>query len=68
MRGELTAVEGRKIFTNGWLYTTEADGTERLCAEAEGLFISMDFGRFAAMKEQREQQERDRLSGSDPAS
>jgi hypothetical protein len=24
-----------------------------LCAEAEGLFISMDFGRFAAMKEQR---------------
>ena len=67
MRGELTAVEGRKIFTNGWLYATEADGTQRLCAEAEGLFISMDFGRFAAMKEQREQQERSRLEGSDGA-
>ena len=50
MRGELTGVEGRKIFTNGWLYATEADGTERLCAEAEGLFISIDFGRFAALK------------------
>jgi acyl-coenzyme A thioesterase PaaI-like protein len=62
MRGELTAVEGRKIFTHGWLHATDADGTERLCAEADGLFISMDFGRFAELKAQREQLERDRLA------
>jgi acyl-coenzyme A thioesterase PaaI-like protein len=67
MRGELTAVEGRKIFTHGWLYATEADGAERLCAEAEGLFISMDFGRFAELKAQREQLERDRLEGTEPS-
>ncbi|MGZ4730424.1 MAG: PaaI family thioesterase [Acidimicrobiales bacterium] len=64
MRGELTRVEGRKIFTNGWLYCTEADGSERLCSEAEGLFISMDFGRFAAMKNQREEAERNRLEAT----
>ena len=42
-----TAVEGRKIFTNGWLYAPSPTARERLCAEAEGLFISIDFGRFA---------------------
>ena len=65
MRGELTSVEGRKIFTHGWLYATDPDGTERLCAEADGLFISIDFGRFAAMKNEREQAERHRLEGTD---
>ena len=59
---------GKSLLRSSWQLAgggVEADGTERLCAEAEGLFISMDFGRFAAMKEQREQQERDRLSGTD---
>jgi acyl-coenzyme A thioesterase PaaI-like protein len=65
MVGELTRVEGRKIFTNGWLYCTEPDGTERLCAESEGLFISMDFGRFAALKTLREQAERERLGDAE---
>ncbi len=65
LRGELTAVEGRKIFTNGWLHCTELDGTERLCAEAEGLFISMDFGRFAALKTLRDQAERERLGDAE---
>ena len=61
--GEITEVDGRKIFTEGRLYATDADGAERLCAEAEGLFISIDFGRFADLKAQREQAERDRLAG-----
>ena len=47
MHGELEKVEGRKIFTHGSLFAPETDGGERLCAEAEGLFISIDFGRFA---------------------
>ncbi|MEI7591887.1 MAG: PaaI family thioesterase [Actinomycetes bacterium] len=64
LRGELTAVEGRKIFTNGWLYATEPDGTRRLCAEAEGLFIAMDFGRFAILKAEREQAELNRFEES----
>ena len=41
--GELTKVEGRKIFTEGRLFAIEPDGSERLCAEAEGLFIGIDF-------------------------
>jgi len=65
MVGALTRVDGRKIFTNGWLYCTDDDGSERLCAESEGLFISMDFARFAALKTLREQAERDRLEGLD---
>jgi acyl-coenzyme A thioesterase PaaI-like protein len=62
MVGELSRVEGRKIFTEGRLYAVEADGSERLCADAEGLFIGIDFSRFADLKEQREQAERDRLN------
>jgi acyl-coenzyme A thioesterase PaaI-like protein len=65
MIGELTRVEGRKIFTHGSLYCTDPDGTERLCAESEGLFIAIDFGRFAAMKSLREQAERDRLGATE---
>ena len=38
-------VEGRKIFTAGTIY----DG-ETLCAEAEGVFISVDFDRMWAMQ------------------
>ena len=39
--GRVDRVEGRKIFTSGTLF----DG-ETLCAEAEGLFISVDFERM----------------------
>lgn len=39
--GKVDRVEGRKIFTSGTLF----DG-ETLCAEAEGLFISVDFERM----------------------
>lgn len=40
-RGKVDRVEGRKIFTSGTLHAGE-----RLCAEAEGLFISVDFSRL----------------------
>lgn len=58
MEGRLASVSGRKILCHGWL---KAGGT--LCAEAEGLFISLDPERFAALREEREQQ----VSRSDPA-
>ena len=61
MVGELSRIEGRKIFTEGRLYAVQPDGSERLCAEAEGLFIGIDFSRFDDLKAQREQAERDRL-------
>lgn len=51
--GRLESVSGRKILTKGTLHAGDV-----LCAEAEGLFISIDFARFAQMKEQREQQHR----------
>jgi hypothetical protein len=59
--GRITEIEGRKIFTEGKLFAME-EGTERLCAEAEGLFISIVFGQFAELKAQREASERDRLA------
>jgi acyl-coenzyme A thioesterase PaaI-like protein len=43
--GRLDRVDGRKIHTTGELWAGDV-----LCAEAEGLFISIDFGRFAEMK------------------
>ncbi|HSL57472.1 MAG TPA: PaaI family thioesterase [Acidimicrobiales bacterium] len=49
--GELAGVEGRKIFTIGRLYHGEL-----LTAEAEGLFISIDFARFAELRRRREQE------------
>jgi acyl-coenzyme A thioesterase PaaI-like protein len=64
MRGVLERVEGRKIFTRGWLFAPGTDGEERLCAEAEGLFISIDFSRFADLKELRDHEERSRLGGA----
>lgn len=60
--GTLTRVEGRKIFTEG---TVSADGV--LCAEAEGIFISIDFAKFAAMKAEREQAESSRIAGAPEA-
>jgi acyl-coenzyme A thioesterase PaaI-like protein len=48
--GRLVNVEGRKILTEGQLHAGD-----RLCAEAEGLFISMNPEKFAALRAQREQ-------------
>jgi acyl-coenzyme A thioesterase PaaI-like protein len=47
--GELVGVDGRKISTVGRLYAGDL-----LTAEAEGLFISIDFAKFAALKAQRD--------------
>ncbi|MCX7620125.1 MAG: PaaI family thioesterase [Acidimicrobiales bacterium] len=55
--GELVRVEGRKIFTEGRVYAGD-----RLCAEAEAIFISIDFSKFAELKAQREAAERARLA------
>lgn len=48
--GTLERVDGRKILTVGRLWAGEV-----LCAEAEGLFISIDVSRFAALKAQRDE-------------
>ena len=55
--GRLSRVDGRKIFTDGQLYA----GT-RLCAEAEGIFISIDPTRFRDLIEQRSEAEQERLA------
>ena len=54
--GWIERVDGRKIFTKGELRAGDV-----LCAEAEGLFISIDFGRFSEMKA-----ERDRIHADSP--
>lgn len=51
--GTLDRVEGRKLFTSGRCY----DG-DTLTAEAEGLFISVDFSKIAAMMAERKAAER----------
>jgi acyl-coenzyme A thioesterase PaaI-like protein len=43
--GELDRTEGRKIFTVGRLYHGDT-----LCAEAQALFVSIDFATFAARR------------------
>lgn len=48
--GRLGLVDGRKIHTTGELWAGDV-----LCAEAEGLFISIDFGRFANMRAERDE-------------
>jgi len=47
--GRLDRVDGRKIHTSGEVWAGDT-----LCAEAEGLFISIDVSRFAELKERRE--------------
>ncbi len=47
--GTLDRVDGRKIHTTGRLWAGE-----RLCAEAEGLFISINFAKFSELKAQRD--------------
>jgi acyl-coenzyme A thioesterase PaaI-like protein len=56
--GELAGIEGRKIFTRAELHAGD-----RLCAEAEGIFISVLPGRFQSLKEQRDVAEQARLEG-----
>jgi acyl-coenzyme A thioesterase PaaI-like protein len=46
----LERVEGRKIFTTGELYNANGD----VLAEAEGVFITVDFAKLVALAEQRE--------------
>ena len=45
----LDRTQGRKLFTSGRLYAGET-----LCAEAEGLFITVDFSKIAELMEARE--------------
>lgn len=45
-------VEGRKIITTGTLHAGD-----RLCAEADGIFVSVDFGRMAELRERRAEQQ-----------
>lgn len=49
LRGWVERVEGRKIFTRGTVHVGD-----RLCAEAEAVFISIDFVAMAALAEQRQ--------------
>lgn len=51
--GTLDRVDGRKIHTKGRLWAGDV-----LCAEAEALFISIDFQRFAELKARREELQR----------
>jgi acyl-coenzyme A thioesterase PaaI-like protein len=46
--GRVVEVTGRKTFTHGTLHAGD-----RLCAEAEGLFISIDFLKMAELREER---------------
>ncbi|HSP05064.1 MAG TPA: PaaI family thioesterase [Acidimicrobiales bacterium] len=50
--GRFEGVEGRKILTTGTLHAGD-----RLCAEAEGIFISVDFGRMAELRSRRAEQQ-----------
>lgn len=52
--GWIDRVEGRKIYTLG-----EMRAGDVLCAEAEGLFVSIDPSRFAALKAERDQRSGD---------
>ncbi|MDZ7733844.1 MAG: hypothetical protein U5R31_12965 [Acidimicrobiia bacterium] len=56
--GHIREIDGRKIFTDGRIL---ADG--RLCAEAEGLFISIDPSTFVELKAARERRAAERTSG-----
>ncbi len=59
--GELVKIEGRRIHTQGRLYFNDV-----LCAEAEGIFVSIDVGKFVALKAQREAAERARRGEEEP--
>jgi acyl-coenzyme A thioesterase PaaI-like protein len=48
--GRVVEVSGRKTFTHGTLHADE-----RLCAEAEGLFIAIDIMKMAQLRAEREE-------------
>ena len=52
--GELVSVTGRKILTKGELFAGDV-----LCAEAEGLFITVDIAKFAELRRLREELQSD---------
>ena len=47
--GEIQRIEGRKIICTGRVHAGD-----RLCAEAEGLFVSVDFEKLKAMLDERD--------------
>jgi acyl-coenzyme A thioesterase PaaI-like protein len=47
--GRVVEVSGRKTFTHGTMHAGE-----RLCAEAEGLFVAIDFGKVVEMQRRRD--------------
>jgi acyl-coenzyme A thioesterase PaaI-like protein len=47
--GRVVEVSGRKTFTRGTLHAGD-----RLCAEGEGLFVAIDFGKVVAMQRERD--------------
>jgi hypothetical protein len=51
LRGWVERVDGRKIFTRGTVHAGD-----RLCAEAEAVFISIDFKKMALLAQQRRQE------------
>lgn len=48
--GELDRVEGRKVFATGRVFAGET-----LTAEADGIFVTIDFNRFKALIDERDQ-------------
>jgi acyl-coenzyme A thioesterase PaaI-like protein len=48
--GRVYRVEGRKTFCTGEIYAGD-----RLCAEAEGLFVSVDFEKIKSLADERDQ-------------
>jgi acyl-coenzyme A thioesterase PaaI-like protein len=59
--GRIDRIEGRKIFTTGTIHVMDPDGSDRLCAEAEAIFVSIDVAKFASLRAQREAAEAVRL-------
>lgn len=57
--GSLESVSGRKILTKGALWAGDV-----LCAEAEGLFISIDFAKFAELKLRRDELQQSEADGT----
>lgn len=59
-RGRIESIDGRKIHTRAELHAGD-----RLCAEAYGLFISMQADRFAVLKQARDERMRT-IAGDQP--
>jgi len=62
IEGRFDRKEGRKVFTTGQLFAGD-----RLCAEAEGLFISIDAERFMALRADRDARQRSAAPPHPPA-